>query len=146
PALPGQLPLRSTAQYDAVGNVVSTTDFNGDTITFAYDERDRLVAKHYPDSTSVQFTYTLTGQRATVTDGRGTTRGVYDARDRLLPRPDPDNMVISSGYAAAGDRPAVIPPAGTTTYTFDALGRQVAVTDSDGGVTRYTYDAAGNLV
>src|SRR5262249_18857148 len=110
------------------------------------DERDRLIAKHYTDGTSVQFTYTPTGQPATVTDGRGTTHYVYDARDRLLSRTDPDTAVISYLYDAAGNRTAVTTPGGITRYTFDALGRQATVTDADGGVTRYTYDAAGNLV
>src|SRR5262249_9531772 len=86
------------------------------------------------------------GQRATVTDGRGTTHYAYDARDRLLSRTDPDGTVISYLYDVAGNRTAVTTPAGITTYTFDALGRQASVTDPDGGVTRYTYDAAGNLV
>jgi RHS repeat-associated protein len=132
-------------QYDPVGNVTSTTDFEGNTTTFTYDERDRLVAKSYPDGTSVLFTYTPTGQRATATDARGTTRYVYDARDRLLTRTDPDTTAISYRYDAASNRTAVTTPAGTTTYTFDALNRQETVTDPDGGLTRYTYDDASNL-
>ncbi len=73
PALPGQTPFESSTQYDADGNVLSTTDFNGNTIHFVYDVANRLVAKDYPDDTSVTYTYTATGQPAAVTDARGTT-------------------------------------------------------------------------
>jgi RHS repeat-associated protein len=145
PALPGQQLFRSTTTYDAVGNVVSTTDFNGNTITYSYDARNRLIAKNYPDGTSVTYTYTLTGQVATVTDARGTTRYAYDDRDRLLSRTDPDGTVISYTYDADGDRTSVTIPAGTATYTFDALNRMATVTDPDGALTSYTYDADGNL-
>jgi YD repeat-containing protein len=34
--------------YDAVGNVISTTDFKGDTISFDYDVRDRLRRRWRP--------------------------------------------------------------------------------------------------
>jgi RHS repeat-associated protein len=146
PALPGQAPYRSTTTYDAVGNVLSTTDDNGNTITFAYDTHNRLLAKDYPDGTSVIFTYTPTGQVASVTDTRGTTQYVYDARDRLLSSTQPDGTEISYLFDAAGDRTALTTPAGITTYTFDALGRELTVTDPEGGVTRYTYDADGNLI
>jgi RHS repeat-associated protein len=145
PALPGQQPFRSTTQYDADGNVISATDYNGSTITYTYDERNRLLVKTYPDSTSVQYSYTLTGQVTTVTDTRGTTDYSYDARDRLLSRTDPDGTQISYLYDASGDRTAVTTPAGTTSYTFDPLGRQLTVTDPQGGITKYTYDVAGNL-
>ena len=36
PALPGKAPFESATQYDADGNVVSTTDINGNTIHFVY--------------------------------------------------------------------------------------------------------------
>lgn len=145
PALAGQPPFGSTTQYDADGNVVRTVDFNGNTILFAYDARNQLVAKDYPDGTSFQFTYTLTGQEATVTDGRGTTRYVFDVRDRLVSCTEPDATVIAYQYDPSGNRTAITTPAGTVGYTFDALSRPATVTDSDGGVTTFVYDAAGNL-
>ena len=143
PAIPGQAPFTSTAQYDAAGNDISTTDNDGNTITYSYDARNRLVAKDYPDGTSVTYTYTLSGQLASVTDSRGATDYTYDARDRLLSTTEPDGTEISYVYDADGDRTALTTPAGTTTYAFDQLGQVKTVTDS-GGVTRYTYDAAGN--
>ena len=145
PALPGQQPFRSTTQYDAVGNIVSTTDFNGNTFTFDYDERNRLSDQHFPDSTSLTFTYTLTGQRATVEDDRGTTHYVYDERDRLVSRTDPDGMQISYVYDVAGNRTA---DQSRRDHRLHLRPREPPG-DGDrcrGRETDYLYDAAGNLV
>ena len=146
PADPGQAPLESTTQYDADGNITSTTDFNGNTITYTYDARNRLIAKDYPDGTSIKNTYTGTGQLATVTDSRGTTSYTYDDLDRITSITEPDGTALSYQYDADGDRTAVTTPAGTTQYTFDALGCEIAVTDPEGKVTSYAYDADRNLV
>ncbi len=142
------LPLgqRSSTIYDGVGNVLATVDFNGDTIHYEYDSRNRLVANRFPDGTSVEFTYTPTGQRATVTDARGLTQYNYDERDRLIARIDPDGQTIAYTYDAAGNRTRVITSAGTTSYTFDVLNRMDSVTDPSLGVSHYTYDAVSNLV
>jgi RHS repeat-associated protein len=141
------LPLgqRSTTEYDAAGNVIATTDFNGNVVQYQYDSRNRLTATLFPDGTSVTYTYTADGQPATVTDARGVTAYVYDERDRLVKRTDPDGTVIAYTYDAAGNRTSVTTPAGTTAYTFDALNRVATVTDPSLGVTSYSYDTAGNL-
>ncbi len=150
PALDGQEPFRSTVQYDAIGNIVGTTDFNDDQIVYTYDIRNRLISKSFPDGSFTRFTYTLNGERATVTDSRGLTQFEYDERDRLLFRTDPDGAQIGYNYDVAGNRTSVTGVVGTaittTSYTFDALNREVAVVSSDGGVTRFNYDAVGNLV
>ena len=49
--------------YDANGNVLSKTDFNGETTSYAYDTFNRLVRKDYPDDSFVAFTYTANGRR-----------------------------------------------------------------------------------
>ncbi|MEQ8848076.1 putative Ig domain-containing protein [Botrimarina sp.] len=141
----------STADYDAVGRVTSTTDFNGQTIRLEYDALDRLVLKDLPEGTDVEFTYTATGQRETVTDARGVTRYEYDAQDRLLQRIDPDGASIAYTYDAAGNRTSVtttVPGNAprTTDYTFDVQNRLRTVADPEGGLTVYSYDAASQLV
>jgi YD repeat-containing protein len=138
------LPLgqRSTTTYDGVGNLVSATDFNGATITYDYNALNQLVAQHLPSNT-VEFT--LTGQRATVTDDRGSTVYAYDPRGHLSSRTDPDDTAISYTYDLAGNRTSVTTPAGPVSYTFDVLNRISTVTDPSNGVTHYTYDIASNL-
>jgi RHS repeat-associated protein len=143
--------LTNATAYDAVGNVTSTTDFNGDTVAYEYDTLDRLVKKDFPTGPDVTFTYTATGQRETVTDGRGTTSYEYDAQDRLTKRIDPDGAAIGYSYDAAGNRTTVTTTLPTndprtTHYTFDAQNRLETVTDPESGLTTYFYDAAGQLL
>jgi len=134
---------RSTNKYDAVGNVTSTIDFNGNQNRFDYDAMNRVVTQHYADRSNVTFTYTPTGQRATVSDERGTTTYQYDERNRLTRRTDPDGQAISYDYDVAGNTVVVTTLAGTDTTTYDALNRIASVTSRD-GVTRFTYDATGD--
>ena len=142
--------LRSTTTYNADGSVASTTDFNGDTILFEYDAKGQLTKKDFPSGPDVTFTYTPTGRRASVTDGRGLTQFAYDAQNRLLRRTDPDGSTIEYTYDAAGNRTSVTTTVSgnaqrKTVYTFDAQNRQETVTDPEGGLTEYSYDLAGRL-
>ncbi|NJR73770.1 MAG: VWA domain-containing protein [Scytonema sp. CRU_2_7] len=142
------LPLgqRSTQTYDAVGNVTSVTDFNGKIITYRYNSNDQMITEGFADGTSVNYTYTPTLQRATVTDSRGVTSYTYNERDQLTTRTEVDGRTIGYTYDIAGNRTSLTTPAGTVGYTYDALNRMQTVSDRSGGVTRYVYDAVGNLV
>ncbi len=150
-----ELPLtqRSTTTYDAVGNVYTTTDFNGDSISYRYDEQNRLISKEFASGSGtspVTFTYTPTGLVDKIVDGRGTTSFKYDERHRLISRIDPNGPYLASGkrieyeYDAAGNRTKVITPSGSVTYTYDEQNRLKTVTSSQ-GITTYFYDAVGNL-
>lgn len=136
---------RSSTVYNEVGGVKSTTDFNGHTIQFKYDNNNRLVRKEFRDGTAVEYTYTKSGRRETIRDARGLTTWAYDARDRLLSRTDPDGRQIAYTYDKAGNRLDIIAPSGVRGHTFDALNRLKTVTDPQGGVTEYFYDKANNI-
>ena len=141
------LPLgqRSTTVYDAVGNVSSFTNFKGDTIEYEYDRLNRLTSKQFVDDTSIDYTYTLTGQIETVTDLWGTTSYDYDVRDRLIEQINPDSQFIRYTYDAANNRTGVITSSDNVTYTYNPNNQLETVTSSL-GETSYSYDAAGNLV
>jgi RHS repeat-associated protein len=148
------LPLgqSETYAYDAAGNVVSRTDFRGKRTAYAFDEMGRLLSRT-PDPTlgqpSVTFTYTPTGQRATMTDASGTTTYTYDSRDRLVSKQTPQGTLAYT-YDAAGNLLTVRSSNAegvAADYAYDELNRLASVTDQRGGagVTAYTYDANGNL-
>ena len=48
--------------YDAVNNLTSKTDRNGQTIGYVYDDLYRLTQKNYPNSTNVEYVYDLVGK------------------------------------------------------------------------------------
>ncbi|MEL4897465.1 putative Ig domain-containing protein [Crocosphaera sp. Alani8] len=149
-----ELPLgqRSITTYDAVGNIETVTDFNEKIITYFYDVQNRLIKKLFADNSFVDYTYTLTGLRETITDSRGTTTYTYDERDRLIAQTDPTGIYLDSGntleysYDLTGNRTSVTTPSGTVYYTFDEWNRLKTVTDADNHQTIYVYDGVSNLI
>jgi RHS repeat-associated protein len=133
-----------------VGRRIRHTDFNGATTRYAYDENDRLIRRSYPDGTTVDFTYTLSGRRSSATDARGTTAYEYDDRDRLIRRTVPEGYELRYAWDAAGNRTAITAELanGTafgSTFTYDLVGRMITVKDSRGGIYALTYDATDLL-
>ena len=120
-------------QYDANGNVVSSTDGRGVATTYVYDALNRLTQINLPTSpaTAISYTYDF---RSNVIDetwpGGHVKRHVYDAAGRLL----------SVTYDFGGSHPSTI------TYTYDDAGHKTAESDTLGHSTTYTYDAAGRLI
>ena len=104
--------MSETYKYDAVGNIKSITDFNGNTVTFEYDDNDRIIAKIFPDGTKEEFTYTPLGLRKTATDSRGTTSFEYDERGRLVKETNPYGISIEYTYDKAGNKTSVTVPSG----------------------------------
>jgi RHS repeat-associated protein len=132
-----------TFGYDPVGNLLSHTLADGNSNTFTYDSRDRLARADYFDVQVFEYTYTPTGRRETVTDGRGITGYAYDDLERLVQITQPDGRQMGYGYDAAGNRLSITTPAGTTSYGYDELDRLTSVIDSQGGETTFAYDPVG---
>ena len=134
--------------YDAAGSRVSRTDFVGRTTTYAYDLANRLVRRTYPDNSTVGFTYTGNGQRATAVDARGTITYTYDARGRLQTQTSPGGGRLAYTYDAQGNPTSLAATLGATTrtvtYVHDTLNRLQTVTDPNGQTSTYTYDPNGN--
>jgi RHS repeat-associated protein len=136
--------MYETFTYDKVGNVIEHMDFNRSVTKFEYNKVGKLIKKIFPDASSEIYDYTLTGQRKSVYDSRGTTYYEYDLRDRLIKQTNPDNSAITYTYDDAGNCIALKTVSGTTSYSYDGLNRLISVTASDGSNTTYTYDKAGN--
>src|SRR5207247_397963 len=96
-----------TRVYDAGGNLIRLTDFNGQTTTFTTDVMNRLVRRTLPEGEHHDFTYTPTGKVATINDANGTTTFAYDLRDRPTVVRQPDETEISYAYDAHGNRTAI---------------------------------------
>jgi RHS repeat-associated protein len=134
-----------TFTYDAVGNQLSHQLADGQVNTFVYDNLDRLAEVHYFDGQEVVYTYTSTGQRQTVTDGRGTTTYIYDSQDRVIRIVQPDGRDVAYTYDTAGNRLSLTTLAGTVAYGYDAANRLISVVDPQSNTTTYAYDAFGLL-
>ena len=146
------LPLgqTETSTYDAAGNLRTKTDFNGRTTSYTYDSVNRLTRKT-PDGSlgqpPVVFSYTPSGQRASMQDASGTTTYSYDNRDRLLSKATPQGT-LNYSYDPAGNLTSIRSNragGAAMDYSYDARNRLATVTDADGRVTSYSYDQNGNL-
>jgi len=155
------LPLQQfeTTTYDAVGNLFTKTDFNGNTTTYNYDQVNRVIRRipdHSLNQTTISFTYTPTGKRASMTDASEITNyTVYDSRDRLKTKVTPEGT-LNYTYDAHGNVLTIASSntnGASMTYTYDVLNRLATVIDNrvaaQGGPsapTTYSYDSAGNLI
>ena len=136
------------------GERKSVTDPNGKTTTLAYDKLGRLLSKTPDPSLAdgpIAFTYTSSGQRATMTDASGITSYSYDSLDRLTTKKTPQGTLT---YAYdGGDNVTSIASSNANgaslTYGYDSLNRLASVVDNRlptaQNTTAYTYDPVSNL-
>ena len=116
---------RTLYQYDADGNLASTTDALGNVTTNTYD---------------------IYGNVTSVTDPLGnTTSYQYNARDQLTCAVLPSGSTTTYFYDNAGNLTAQEDGLGhRIRYTYNANGSRQAVIYADGTREDYIYDAAGN--
>jgi RHS repeat-associated protein len=115
-----------TLKYDAVGNVLNTTDAAGRVTVFTYDELNRIKTQTNPDGGIITYGYSPAGFLTTVQDPRGFT--------------------TTYGYNGFGDRTSLISPdTGSATGKFNSGGRPSTVHLADGKTLSYGWDAMGRL-
>jgi YD repeat-containing protein len=137
----GPLPGSSIAfTYDAVGRVRTKTD-DGYTLTFDYDELDRLTKITFQDGTFEEFTYTLLDQTL-IRDraGRHTTFE-YNNMRQMIKRTDPLNRTTLFQWCRCGALRSLTDPLGrTTSWAHDIQGRVIAKKNADGSKVTYLYE------
>ena len=153
-----------TYDYNAAGNMSSSTDELGRTTTYVYDAQNQLIQTNYPAAGFGQAnavtsaTYDGSGRMLTQTDALGNvTTYDYDARGNLFHTTETDpnggTIVTTYGYNSKGELTKVTDPLGRVTkYDYDPMGHLTTVIAPDpngnpnanGPTTVYTYDADGN--
>ncbi|MEU8661150.1 LamG-like jellyroll fold domain-containing protein [Actinoplanes philippinensis] len=161
--------VRTSHRVDEGGFVRATTDPNGDTTDYTYDEADRATITAAPATINETNGGTPVRGRATSTTGYNTfgntvdqldaaghrTTHVYDAADRLtesrldtyLPPGASTGVVprITRTYDVLGRLHTITDARQrTTTYAYDQLGRMTTQTEPGGAVTRHAYDLIGD--
>ena len=101
--------------------VMQVTDPVGRSLTFSYDNFNRITSITDPVGRSVAYTYNTQGSLATFTDpAGGVSRYTYDGNHNLLTYVDPRNIVQAQN-------------------TLDANGRVIQQVRPDGGVLNFSY-------
>ena len=89
--------------YSLTGQVISTTDALGNSVTSEYDRRDRLIRKVDRNGNATRFTYDDNDNLIVTTDALGqVARNEYDGEDRLVRTIDAKGNASSITYDAAG--------------------------------------------
>jgi RHS repeat-associated protein len=154
----------TTHTYDLnTGLLTSTTDPNGQTTSFTYDNMWRLASVAYPDGgssvitrqeTSFPNTATLTKKISSSPALNYVTTDVFDGLGReteseLTSDPSGTDVTVTT-YDADGRKASVTNPyrtsgnivtstQGTTSYQYDGLNRTVLVTKPDGSTVQTAY-------
>ncbi|MFI1092048.1 DUF6531 domain-containing protein [Streptomyces sp. NPDC020917] len=151
--------------YDAVGNLIGETDFNGRQRSFRYDaarqltdrldtrgqavryQRDsggRVTELVTPDGTST-FAYSPTGRMLRAENSAGVVEFGYDAGGRLVTE-SCNGATVSSRYDAMGRRIARLTPTGVeSVWTYDDEHRPTGL-NMPGGALDFAYDDNGREI
>jgi RHS repeat-associated protein len=122
-----------TAQtaYDANGNTIAASDFNGYVTSYAYDtSRNVETSRTLPSGETITTTWHPTFRLPLqISEPDRTTTFTYDAHGNELSRTIASTS-ITSKWA----------------FTYNSGGQVLTATDPDGNVTRNAYDGSGNLI
>ncbi|NEC67720.1 putative T7SS-secreted protein [Streptomyces sp. SID9727] len=140
-----------TFSYDERRRVTAWIDSNDSRYSYAYDDRDRVVAEggeagHFQLTLAYTASDPSTGNRLTTlttADGRSTDH-LVDSRCRVLATTDPLGNITRDTFDASGNRLTHTDALGhTTTFFYDEAGRTVGVRRPDGTELRAQRDEWG---
>jgi len=118
--------VTSSATYDALGNMLSTTDAGLLHTAVFRDEWNRITTTQLPGNANVNVTY----------NGRSLVTAIVD----------PLGRVTTTQYDALGRQSVVTNAKGESqSYTYDVNGRVSTFTKPKGGQRSYSYSARGDL-
>ncbi|MBE9078258.1 putative Ig domain-containing protein [Romeria aff. gracilis LEGE 07310] len=149
--------LLSSYRYtlDAVGNRTQVFEHSGRTVSYVYDEVNRLTEEAIIDSVAgnrtVSYSYDLAGNRLSRNDSvNGLTSYLYDANNRLT-QMTLGSEVTQFAYDANGSMLSRSNGTESVAYTWlnDGENRLIGITINDGdnvSQISYLYDAFGNRV
>jgi len=152
---PNGLNYSTTYSYDTLGNLTQVNQ-GVQTRTFSYSSLGRLLQANNPESGTLNYSYSDSGDLLTRTDARGVlTTNTYDAMHRIRTKsysnesgvttPNVTYTYYDAGSAAPniGQLQSMTSSAATVTYgSYDALGRMGSNTQTAGGngyTFQYTY-------
>jgi RHS repeat-associated protein len=140
--------------YDAAGNMLTASSYNGSKLQMTYDSLNRVtqVIQTLPNGyqATISYSYDANSNRTGMTTPWGSFSYGYDALNRLTSVTNPQSHMFTFSYDADGRRTQMVAPNGVTTvYTYDNASRITSITATNGSSVivsseAYTYDSVGN--
>lgn len=140
-------PLGQTTSfaYDPGGNLVSRTTGVG-TLTYSYDQADRLTQIASGADALRTFGYDASGSLTSATDASDKTITIgYDADHNVTSLDDGHGQTVSRSFNSRELLVSQTDGRGTTAYGYDALGRLSSLADPQSQNLEFSYDPEGNL-
>lgn len=134
--------------YDDDGNRTSVTDADGHTSRWTYDDQHDVLTASSPMGKTDTYVYDADGNVTSATSGTGvdavTTTYGYDTAGQLTSATDALSHTTTYDHDGYGNRTSQTTPSGKTTrYGYDEDSRLTSITSPRGKVTRITRDAFG---
>ena len=137
--------------YDAVSQLLTIEDAQGNDITFSYDTFGRKTSLVDPDLGTWNYTYDAAGNLVSQRDGRGVTVSLsYDALNRVTRKNGTSSaMDFTYDTIAKGTLAKVALTSANKTFAYDQRLRRTQENLSIDGITfstNYSYDSADHLI
>ncbi|MGE5474544.1 MAG: S8 family serine peptidase [Ignavibacteriales bacterium] len=139
----------TTNNYDEDDNLLSETDWRGNTLSYVYNPLDRLIQKIDQNNKTIErLEYNANGAQSNSYDALGhETQYSYDKNNRLISTQDAEGHITSQAYDNAGNIKSKTDGRGkTSNYGYNELNRLVSVTNASSETTTYTYDLNNNML
>ncbi|WP_346882957.1 DUF6531 domain-containing protein [uncultured Algibacter sp.] len=137
---------KTTMAYDAMQRLISYTTPSG-SMTWAYDDDNKLVSRSFPDDTQLKYEYNDSKQLLAMTDSASNrTTFTWNDRNELVQATLNDGRKIQWNYDALGNLLRNTQPNGAiTSYEYDVMGNVIGLREPDGNKHVFEYDASGNV-
>ncbi|MFE9404822.1 hypothetical protein ACFYNY_24185 [Streptomyces sp. NPDC006530] len=116
------------------------TDARDITVSYTYDNRDRVRTVTSPNTVKVEYFYDGDGNLAQRSDGTGTTKYEFDPLQRETVRHLQDGSQTLLAYTPAGNVDYYQDSAGTVDYTWNEVNKLTQLKDPQGRITTYKYN------
>jgi RHS repeat-associated protein len=138
--------------FNASGNRDERVTQNGDTLTYAYDDVNRLSTLTFPDGDTQSFTYDEMDRVLTANDSRNssaitrTYNGLGETTSETQSDGTVSNIVATTYNYPAGSKTLTYPSGTEITHTMDTLDRLASVARGSNTILENTYNDAANTV
>jgi RHS repeat-associated protein len=138
----------TTYKYDALGDLLSTTDPLGHVLSYTYDADRNQITQTSPGEQVTTYSFDADNELLSTKLASGaTSSSSYDADGNVATTTTAGGNVTTNTYDVLNRLTKTVLPLGhTTTYAFDADGERTSSVNPAGQTATYSYDADGNVL